>query len=108
MKTSDKIEFTPEQRESLLGLYAEMIESEHAAQMAGCYAARMHRFFWNEVREKLDLPSDRIYKILPNLGGVEVKTRDPLIGDNTEEALREWDRILGTLKHPTSLEKPTS
>lgn len=95
MKTGDKIEFTPEQRESILPLYGSMLLTQYSAEAAEDRAAIAHSLMWRAIMKTLDLDTDFIYRILPGLRGVIAHESDHIHRIDLEalEVLNEYANL---------------
>src|SRR5208283_138818 len=92
MKTGDKIEFTEQQRTSMLHLFANMVLTEDSANHADERAALAGRVLWGAIHDALGLDETLTYRLLPKFQGVEIAkhSEDMRLCLDTYSVLGEW------------------
>jgi len=105
MKSGDKIEFTPEQRATLLPLFAESVLMDDAAAAAERRNALANRDLWRAIREALGLPTDILgLRVLPGFQGIEITHSKPPSDAATSvtDVIAEWQHLANQLQHSVS------
>ena len=99
MKSGDKIEFTKEQRESLLHLYAQVILTSDSAETAQDRASLASRTMWGTVINTLNLDRQFTYRLLPGFNGVLALQGidDSSVELEPYEVIEEWKQLRARL-----------
>ena len=93
MQIGDKIEFTPEQRNRIVNLYARAILARDASERAQDRASIAIRVMWDEIHEMLGLEDNFHYSLIADVKGVEA-----IASAGNPEIVAEMTRIIKSWK----------